>query len=224
MLNLPPATCVNKKIPKQKFYEHLEMTTALKRSFVEDVQAIHWRHKLAASSLNVAEGDAVKEIQVFEIALTKREFNEAVLKLIDKAIPYQIVYVLSFENKVQAWIAYKEATATSKSAFKVNHYYHTTWCKPNELILKLEGLTLDAIYENLVRQIAGDEIQVAGEDLKTSIAQSEARKKVAQEIARLEKQARTEKQPKKKFELVQRIRELKKDVETRSGEFGTPKF
>ncbi len=212
MLNLPPATCVNKKISKQKFYEHLEMTTALKRSFVEDVQAIHWRHKLAASTLNVAEGNTVKEIQVFEIALTNRELNEAVLKLIDKAIPYQIVYVLSFGNQVQAWIAYKEATATSKSAFKVNHYYHTAWCKPEEMILKLEGLTLDAIYENLVRQIAGDELQATGEDLKTSIAQSESRKKVAQEIARLEKQAHAEKQPKKKFEMVQKIKALKESV------------
>ncbi len=212
MLNLPPSTIVDKKIPKQKFYEARELTPAVKRLFVEEVHAIHWRHKLAASTLNIAAGEAVQEIQVFEVVLTHKDLSEAVLRQIDKAIPYHILYILLFENQVQAWMAYKEVAAGNKTTFKVNHYYRTDWCSPEDLTLKLDGLNLDVIYANLVRQIAGDELQATGEDLKTSIAQSEARKKVAQEIARLEKQAHAEKQPKKKFELVQKIKTLKDNL------------
>ena len=40
------------------------------------------------------------------------------------------------------------------------------------------------------------------------IAVDDQRAKIEKEIARLEKQARAEKQPKKKFELVQKIKEL----------------
>lgn len=42
-------------------------------------------------------------------------------------------------------------------------------------------------------------------------------KKIEKEIAKLEKQARTEKQPKKKFELVQRVKALKKLIKELNG-------
>ena len=48
-----------------------------------------------------------------------------------------------------------------------------------------------------------------GNTLEQQIAVDEHRAKVQKEIARLEKLARKETQPKKKFELVQRIHSLK---------------
>lgn len=51
-----------------------------------------------------------------------------------------------------------------------------------------------------------------GNSLDEQIAADERRQKVEKEIAKLEKQARAEKQPKKKFELVQQIKKLKDEL------------
>ena len=101
MLHLPRSTEFNRRIPKQKFYENLSVTPALKRVFVEQIKTIYWRNKIAASTMNLAAGGAVTELEVFELQLNQQSLDEAVLKLIDKEIPYHILFLLSFEGKVQ---------------------------------------------------------------------------------------------------------------------------
>lgn len=79
MLGLPKSTEFSKRIPKQKFYENLDISPALKRVFVEQIRVIYWRNKLAATTLNLSEGTVVTEIEVFEIRLSSPELDEAVL-------------------------------------------------------------------------------------------------------------------------------------------------
>lgn len=117
MLGFPQTTEFNKRIPKQKFYENMEVSPALKRVFVEQIKLIHWRNKLATTTMNIAQGNAVEEIEVIEIKLVSQQLGEAVLKQIDKEIPYHILFILSYEGKVQAWIGYKESAVTGNKAF-----------------------------------------------------------------------------------------------------------
>ena len=53
MLGLPKTTEFNKRIPKQKFYENLTVTPALKKVFTEQIKTIYWRNKIAASTTNL---------------------------------------------------------------------------------------------------------------------------------------------------------------------------
>lgn len=214
MLGLPKTTEFNRRIPKHKFYEHLDVSTALKRIFIDRVKTIYWKNKIATSTMNLKEGSKVTEIEVFEIKLNNAELSEQFLRQIDKEIPYHILFLLSKEDKYQAWIGYKEAS-TGNNAFKVNSYYHTDWCAEDELPVKLEGLNLDAVYENFVRQIAGDKISAANtlESLKDSVEREEVRRKLENQIEKLKKQARSEVQPNKKFELVKRVNAYKKRLE-----------
>ena len=71
MLGLPQSTEFNRRIPKQKFYEKLEVSPAVKRAFVEQIKIIYWRNKLAPTTLNIAPGQAVTEIEVLEIRLNQ---------------------------------------------------------------------------------------------------------------------------------------------------------
>lgn len=211
MLGFPQTTEFNKRIPKQKFYENLDVSPALKRVFVEQIKLIHWRNKLAESTLNIALGQAVTEIEVIEIKLTQPQLDEAVLRQIDKEIPYHILFVLSYGNKVQAWTGHKEAAESGKKAFKVNKYYHTEWMLEDELILDIEGLNMDAVWDNFIIQIGGVELE-QGNDLAEQIAVDERKEKLIKEIEKLEKQARNEKQPNKKFELAQKVKALKEKL------------
>ena len=209
MLGFPQTTEFNKRIPKQKFYENIEVSPALKRVFVEQIKLIHWRNKLAESTLNISPGQVVKEIEVIEIKLAQPQLDEAVLRQIDKEIPYHILFILSCGNKVQAWTGYKEASESGKAAFKVNGYYHTDWMLEDELTLEIDGLNLDAVWDNFIIQVGGVELE-QGNSLNEQIAVDERKEKLMKEIEKLEKQARNEKQPNKKFELVQKMKELQR--------------
>lgn len=61
---------------------------------------------------------------------------------------------MEYEGRYRAAIGYKEAAA-GKTAFKVDRYYYTDWLEADELPVHLDGLSLDAVYENFVLQIAG---------------------------------------------------------------------
>ena len=214
MFGFPVSTEFNKRIPKQKFYENIEVSHAVKRIFVEQIRIIYWRNKLAAATLNLAAGDAVTEIEIFEVKLNTPQLDEAVLRQIDKAIPYHILFVLTYEGKAQAWIGYKEATAGGHT-FKVNRYYHTEWVSENELQFTISGLNMDAVYESLVRQIAGERLQAApNESLKESVARDEERRGLGKEIAALENAMCKEKQLNRKMELNTELKKLRKELNT----------
>lgn len=212
MLGFPQTTEFNKRIPKQKLYENMEVSPALKRVFVERIKLIYWRNKLAVSTMNIAPGETVTEIEVIEIKLASPQLNEAVLRQIDKEIPYHILFILSFDGKVQAWTGYKEAAEGGNKAFKVNKYYHTEWMPEHELNLKIEGLNMDAVWENLIIQVGGVEVG-QGKSLDEQIQIDDQKAKMQKEIEKLEKQAQNEKQPNKKFQLAQQVKTLKKQLD-----------
>ena len=209
VLGLPVSTEFNKRIPKQKFYENIAVTPAMKKAFVEQIKIIYWRNKIAATTLNLAAGEQVTEIEVVEVRLSAPELDESVLRQIDREIPYHILFLLEYEGKYRAVIGYKEA-ATGKTAFKVDRYYSTDWLDEDDLPVHLDGLSLDAVYENFVRQIAGEVLaDKNGTTLKESVEQQKQREQIEKQTATLEAKIRKEKQPKKKFELVQKLSAMK---------------
>lgn len=213
MLGLPKTTDFNKRIPKEKFYENLNVTPALKKSFVDQIKVIYWRNKIAASTTNLAAGSTVIEIEVFEIKLKANVLDEGVLRQIDKEIPYHIVFLLEYEGQYQAWTAYKEAVS-GNTAFKVNQYYHTDWLAEDNLPLKLDGLNVDAVYENFVYQIAGDTLQAGeSESLQDAVARDEKLKSLKKQIEVLQMKIRKEKQLNVQMKLNGELKQLKKELE-----------
>lgn len=213
MLELPRTTDFNKRIPKEKFYENLNVTPTVKKCFVDQIKVIYWRNKIASSTTNLAPGTTVTEIEVFEVRLKAGVLDEAVLRQIDKEIPYHIVFILEYEGKYQAWTAYKEAT-TGNTAFKVNQYYHTDWMTEDELPLKLEGLNVDAVYENFVYQIAGDTLQTnENESLQDAVERDEKIKNLKKQIEVLQAKIRKEKQLNVQMRLNSELKKLKKELE-----------
>lgn len=215
MIGLPKTTEFNKRIPKQKFYENIDISPALKKIFFEQVRNIYWKNKIAASTTNLAAGNDVTEIEVFEVRLNSPVLDDGLLKQIDKEIPYHILFLLEYEGKYQAWIGYKEAAASGNNAFKVNGYYHTEWLTEDELPLKLEGLNLDAVYENFVRQIAGDKLnaETFSETLKESVARDEQKQALQKQIETLHAKIRKEKQLNKQMQMNTELKKLKKELE-----------
>jgi len=218
MLDLPKSTVFDKRIPKQKFYDNLNVTAQLKRVFVEQISLITWRNKIAPATINIAEGESVKEIEVIFIRLNQRELDRRVLSLIDKEIPYHILFLLEYNGEAQAWIGYKEHTGAASgrqyvSAFKPGKYYHTDWLAPEAINLRIDGLDMDKVYENFIRQVAGGRLADTDDNIKEAVNRDEQRQKLMKEIAALEKKAMNERQPRRKWELAEEVRKMKKDLE-----------
>lgn len=209
MLGLPTFTELNRRIPKQKFYEKSDLSPTLKKAFSEQIRSIHWRNKIAPEVLNLAAGKEVQELEVFELRLNDGQIDEAVLRLIDRAIPYHILFVLVWEDRMRLAVAYKETPDAKSAGVRVGRYYYTDWMPERDVVLRLEGLSMDAVYENLVRRIAGEALGDARTStLRESVAAQGRRERIEKQIGALEAKIQREKQPKRKFEFVGQLKNL----------------
>lgn len=84
MPGLPKSTEFNKRIPKQKFYKNLSLTPAIRKAFTEQIKMIYRKNKLSEDTLNLAPGERVTEIELFELKLASSDLDENVLCLIDR--------------------------------------------------------------------------------------------------------------------------------------------
>jgi len=212
MLGLPKSTEFNKRIPKQKFYENITITPVLKRVFIDQIKMVCWRNKIAATTVNLAPGKIVTEVEVFEIKLASVPLDEAVLRQIDREIPYHIIFLLEYEGKYQAWTSYKEASS-GNTAFKVGSYFHTEWLPEEDMPVHIDGLDLDTVYENFVRQIAGNifaTVEDSSESLKESVEKEEKRRELQKKIETLQAKIRKEKQLNKQVQLNTELKRIRK--------------
>lgn len=214
MFGLPRMTEFNKRIPKQKFYDNLSASPTLKTAIKDQLKMIYWKNKIAATTMNIAQGDTVTEIEIFEILTSSQAISEDILKQIDKEIPYHILFILHYEEKYQVWICYKETDKSGSKVFKVGQYYHTAWLTEDEIAIKVDGLDTDTIYENFVFQIAGEALNAnVGESLTETIDRTEQRAALQKQIDALQKKIRKEKQLNRQMELNAELKKLKKEME-----------
>ena len=131
---------------------HAKPTAALRALFVDQVESITWAYKLAPETINLPANPAVPEIEVFEIALKLPDVSHSVLRCIDKAIPFPILFVLRFEDRIQAIAAYKRPSDAASGQWVLGDYHAAPWQKDDAPRAALPvALDLQGLYEQLVR-------------------------------------------------------------------------
>ena len=203
MIEFPAATAVHRRLPKEAFYKHLPLTKILKEKFVSDVDRIVVENSFTKENLNLASDAEIKEIMLLSISLKNQEFDGKVIEAIARQNPHKLVFLLSFENQQQLAVYH-------------NKLYRTLWMKHDEIALKLQGYSLDEIWDSFIEQIALYEERAE----QTDALSIEDRLAIQDQILKLEKQIDKtenamwkEQQPKKKFELHTRLREYQKKLE-----------
>ena len=195
MLGLPKNTELNKQLPKKAIYAKFQMNTAAKDKIDSDIARISIVNEVSPARVNIAAGETVRAIYVISVILKNKAFDEKNIITISKIIPQNLIMALEYEGK-------------AKLAVFHTRLMQTDWFDKNSLSVELKGLDLDKVWENIIIQIGNVQFE-KGNTLDEQIAADEHRAKLQKEIARLEKLARAETQPKKKFELVQRINKMK---------------
>lgn len=214
MIDLPKSTLFNKRIGKQKFYENLGASSKLEKQFSKEVESIFWKYKLSPETINMDPGKYVSEIEVFEIILKEQNISKNILEIIDREIPYYLVFILKYKNLGQIWVGYKEASKNREGKFKVDSYYKTDWQEYNELYLIIEGLNFDRVYENFILQVADGKLNIkSGSDIKEAINIAKEKEKIEAYIKNLESKIKNEKQYNRQVELMGELRKIKNELE-----------
>lgn len=169
MITFPESTIVGKTVPKTAFYKNLEVNARMKQRFVDDVASVTWMAKIAPSTLNVTDGKTVHEITVFRMVLKKEEVPSDVLMLIDKQMPRHSVFVLQHGDKQCLYVNYKEWHDAEQRQFDIVKTYQTAWVKEADIVLNIEGSTMDAVFSSFVHQIAEGLLDANTKDLHTAV-------------------------------------------------------
>ena len=197
MLGLPKATEMSKQLPKKAIYAKFQMNTAAKEKIDADISRITIVNEIAPNKVNIPAGEKIKNFFVLLVSLKRKEFDEKTIATLSKLIPQNILFILEYGNE-------------SKLAIYHTKIMQTAWKPTEEQRVELKGLNLDKVWENLVRSLE------CGVSLDENLALHQKQDKLKKEIAKLEKQARAEKQPKKKFELAGKVKKLKEELKQMS--------
>lgn len=202
---LPKPTQVNKVIPKNAFDSYC--TTQQKRLFTDKVEKIRWTNKLAWETINLPSVQ-VKEIQCFEIVLKDRDGFEEVLKIIDRAIPYPILFTISFGPFMKRQISQKHPHPTNEDNAVVDWTFDSPWStESNEIHVDLKE-SLDEVFRKLCLSVSGEK-----DDSQLAIDQLVSFKKESHEleskIQKIKAKISKEKQFNKKVELNLELAEMK---------------
>lgn len=199
MLGLPKSTEIKKVIPKSALLSKFSMNTLAREKFDADVKRITLVGEVSKNTIAINKGENVSSFFVLLVSLKQEKYDEKNIILLSKLIDQNILLILEHENKAKLAI-YHTKLMTSN------------WKPTEEYSITLSGLDLDAVWENIVVQVGKVEIE-QGKTLDEQIEKDELRNKLLSEIEKLEKKARSEKQPKKKFELATQVKSLKKQLE-----------
>lgn len=208
--NLPQSTIVNRNIPKNAFDEFTN--TKQKQALTNLISKIQWLNKLSPDTVNINPGE-IDEIHIFEIKLKLPEKINDILTLINKAIPYHIIFFVTHENDGYISTSKKHPHPTNENIAVIDWTFETNWFSVQEsdfkLILKRD---LDFVYKEFCAQLTG----VSQEQDITLEAIIEHQRKVQElekEISKLESQISRSKQFNKTVELNIELRKKREELE-----------
>ena len=200
LLRYPETTLFGKTVPKKYFYDQLEVSAKMKQRFVNDIEEIVWLYKLAPTTLNVQKGEQVGEIEIMLCPLKNVDCPVDVFKFISQKIPHHIVFILQYGNSYRLLIQYGQDSFVS------------SWCKQEELSLKIEGQTLDRIYDGFVGQLTGIGSRDS-ESLQEIIRLKKEIKKLSDKIDTMQRQIRREPQLNRQMAMNGEARALKQQLQ-----------
>lgn len=198
---LPSSTEIRKPIHKKILYAKFptELSGEKRKQFDDDIGRIIITNEISPVSVNIKEGEQVKSIFVLQVELKNKAYNERNIVLISKLFGQHLLIVMKYVDEVQ-FATYQK------------RLLHSEWMEADNACIKLLGLDLDAVWENLVTQISGI-VVTDDHSLDEQIVIEQEKAKLLKQIEELDRKARKEMQAKKKFEMFQRLKEYQKKLQ-----------
>lgn len=147
----PKAAQFGRVLPKSKIYDQAKPGPKLRQLFVDQVGQISWQYKLAPETINLPATVAVPEIQVFRLVLKQGTIHDDVLRCIDQAIPYPLLFELQDDEQLKVMAAYKRPSEADSGKWVVSDYFASDWMSVDTGRRALPVvLDMAALYERLL--------------------------------------------------------------------------
>jgi hypothetical protein len=219
----PQAARFGRVVPKNKLYEHSQVTTTVREKFVAEVQRITWAYKLAETTINLAGTTAVPEIQVFQIDAKGEDVSDTVLAAIDKAVKTPIIFEITQgdEDAMRTrMVAAPKQPGTSTP--KLGAYFTTGWQPANaERVPLPTAINLPSLYAALLEPLSPIAAR-PGEEMSGVTARLEAVRQLEREIRAIERKIRNEPQLNRKVELRRILKTKQASLDDLTGQTPSP--
>jgi hypothetical protein len=196
MYGLPSATAVNQPLPKKAFFEKFNLKAAERNRFDADISRMVIVARISQATVPaLAAGKDITGFYFVQILLKQKAYSDQCLLLLNKLVGQKMIFALQYGEETQ---------------FAVFHtrLLKSDWQKTESVSLDLKGLTLDDAWQNFIFSIGGLDAS-SEQSIEQQIIKREEQEKLLRQIETLEKQCRTEKQTRKKYELHQEIQKLR---------------
>jgi len=209
----PPQTALKRVIPKTRIYDGAAVSTALRDRFVREVDQITWAHKLAPETLNLPATSTVPEIQVFRVTLKGDVLHDDILRAIDRAIPFPLMFELVSGDRVQPAAAYKRPSEAEQGKWVLSDPLRGDWIAQDSPRQPLPvAMNLGALYDRMLSALL-PVAPLPGEDVETRLERLAAIRAKEREISQLKSKLKRETQFNIKMTLHGQLREAQADFE-----------
>ena len=210
MFDLSSKTKVNRKFRLAELYKMMGADKDIKAD-AKNIVSVILTNVLSGDTMNLSSDGKVKEVYIFDIELNSKTLPTLFISSLDKAINLHTVFILKCNDEQMLYGCYKEKT---EKGVKLGKYYGTDWTKEKTPIsLPLNVNNIDDIYTAIIDELIPITAN-QGEETSDFVARFDRINKLKVEIARLQKQVDNERQPKKRFELNDELKKLKKELES----------
>ena len=216
LFDYPTKARFGRKIPKSKLYENASANTKLKDKFVNQIEKIVWQYKLAPNTLNLDATNKVPEIQVFDIFLKTKEVDQALLEVIDKAIPLPIIFQIHKGNKVKIKAAYKRPSESANNKWVIESYFESEWLDKDVAKQPMpQVLDLGKLYEQILKSLMPVEITSSKttQTIDEQVGIINQINSLQKELDKLNSKYKKEKQRNRQFEINKQIKLKQKELD-----------
>jgi Domain of unknown function (DUF4391) len=215
-ISYPSLAAFGRPLPKSKIYERSAISKRLKDLFVKQVEQIVWQYKLAPETIKLAARAGVPEIQVFQIQLKMRDLHRDVLRCIDEAVQFPIVFELAFEGRTQVVAAHKRPNEADASRWVLSDYFATDWLPEHSQRAAMPvALHLGGLYEQLLHALIPLPARPQ-ESLATLVERASQVRALQRDVDKTTARLEKEKQFNRKVEINAQLRQLKNEFEALS--------
>ena len=199
MFGLPKTTEINKQLPKKAIFEKFKPNAADRKLFDEQINRLSIVAEISPQTVSIAADEEVVAIYIILVLMKTVECDKKNIILLSKLINQNMLFALQYEDAVK-FAAYRADRVVMSDSRSMDDWE-----------LKLKGLNLRSTWDALIADISGLE-PADGKSLDEMIIQNENIKRLEKKIAILEKKAMIERQPRRKWDLAQEIKQLKEQL------------
>lgn len=210
LYSYPPQTALRRVIPKSRILSATPASTALRDRFTREVDQILWAHKLAPETLNLPATKSVPEIQIIHLHPKGDSIHDDILRAIDWAIPFPLIFEIHHGAQVEPAAAYKRPSDAEAGKWVIHDPLRgprTSTRAPLPV-----AVNMGVLYDRMLAPFVPVTAQ-PGEDMETRLARAAAIRAKEKEITTLQTKMRRETQFNIKLALHSQLAEAQAEFE-----------